>query len=375
MQQKIFKPDYSHGLVNLSNSILAHFGLLPKHSTLKELDETLNTHNYKNVVLLVMDGMGSDMLKHTLPEESFLRSHIVTDISSVYPPTTTAATTSIYSGLSPKEHGWAGWQCYFKEYDKNIELFRDIDLYSQQPTGTHVGKDFLSYKKLYEQIRCAGTYKAYGVAVPWGDFSVNTFEDICAKIVELSKTPDKKFMMSYWKHPDGVMHKTGCYSDQTKQTIIDLNNKIANLAENLNDTLLIITADHGLLDIDNDIKLNEIKELDNCLRQLPGIEPRTVAFYVKPEKKKDFERIFNQYFEREYILLTSDEYIEQGYLGDGQEHSKLREFLGDFIAIAVGTTIMQYETADGVEAPFFVAHHAGLSEKEMLVPLIICANK
>lgn len=141
------------------------------------------------------------------------------------------------------------------------------------------------------------------------------------------------------------------------------------------DSLLIITADHGLLDIDNDIKLNEIKELDDCLRHLPGIEPRAVAFYVKPEKKKDFKRIFNQYFGTEYILLTADEYIEQGYLGDGQEHSKLREFLGDFIAIAVGTTILQYETPEGVEAPSFVAHHAGLSEKEMLVPLIIYSNK
>lgn len=371
MQQKIFKPDYSHGLVNLSNSLAVHFGLPAKHPTLPELDRALNTHDYKNVVLLVMDGMGSDMLRRNLPENSFLRSHLRADISSVYPPTTAAATTSIYSGLTPKEHGWAGWQCYFKEYDKNIELFRDVELYSQQPTGTHVGKDFLDYKKLFEQINDAGKYQAHGVAVFWGDFAISSFDDVCNKIAELSAGPDKKFIMAYWKHPDGVMHKTGCYSPQTQKTISDLDAKISAMSAKLENTLLVITADHGLIDIDKDIKLNEIKELDDCLRLLPGIEPRTVAFYVKPEKKADFEQIFNKHFAKDFILLTAEEYIEQGYLGEGKEHPKLREFLGDYIAIAVGTTILQYRTPDGLEAPDFAAHHAGLTAKEMEVPLII----
>ena len=181
--------------------------------------------------------------------------------------------------------------------------------------------------------------------------------------------------MAYWKHPDGVMHKTGCYSAQTKETIKDLDSKIAGLAAKFENTLLVITADHGLIDIEKNVNLNEIKELDDCLRLLPGIEPRTVAFYIKPEKKADFEQIFKQYFGTEYILLTADEYIRQGYMGEGDEHPKLREFLGDYIAIAIGTTILQYQTPDGLEPPAFAAHHAGLTEKEMQVPLIIFANK
>lgn len=375
MRQKLFKPDYSHNLVNLSNSILAHFGLSPKHSTLKELDEALNAHNYKNVVLLVMDGMGSDMLKHSLPEESFLRSHIYTDISSVYPPTTTAATTSIYSGLTPKEHGWVGWECYFKDYDTGIVLFRDLDFYKQTPTGTKVGSDFLGYKKLYEQIRETGLCQAYGVAVPWGDFPVVAFEDVCAQIVKLSKTPDKKFIMSYWKQPDGAMHHTGCYSNETRDKMIELNEKIADMAKQLEDTILIITADHGQINVGKSIRINEIKELDSCLRLPPQVEPRAAVFYIKQGCCERFVKEFNQHFANEYLLLTSQEYIAQGYLGEGKEHPKLREFLGDYVALAIGDTIIQYKTQDGVEPVNYIGHHAGLSEKEMLVPLIICAKK
>lgn len=374
MAQKLFKPDYKHGLVNLSNSVLIHFGLKPKHPGLPELDKAFSEKDYKNVILLVMDGMGCDMLRHNLEKESFLRKYIKTGISSVYPPTTTAATTSIYSGLCPKEHGWAGWQCYFKEYGKNIELFRNLDFYTQQPAGTDVGKEFLDYKKLYEQIREAGKYKAYGVAMPWGDFNVGSFDDICRRITDLSAEPGKKFILSYWKQPDGIMHKTGCYSPETKKAIRELNEKIENLANSLKDSLLIITADHGQIDIEHNVMLNEICEICDCLRLPPAIEPRTVGFYIKPEKKTDFEQAFAKLFKDEFILLPAEEFLERGYMGEGKEHPKLREFLGDYVALAVGTTILQYDLPNGEKSPVFLGHHAGLTAKEMEVPLIIFAS-
>lgn len=374
MKQNIFKPDYQHGLVNLSNSILKHYKLESKHSSLKELDEALSKKDYQTVCLLVLDGMGIDMLEHNLPENSFLRSHIKTSISSVYPPTTTAATISIYSGLTPQEHGYAGWQCYFKEYDRCIELFRNIDFYTQQKVPCSITQDFLNYEKLYEKIEKSGVARGYGVAMPWGNFEIKDFDDICYHISNLSHQKEKKFILSYWRQPDSVMHTTGCYSQDTKETILNLNNKLEELIETLEDTLLIITADHGLINISKATNLNEIKELDDCLRCPPAVEPRTMTFYLKPGMEDIFTKTFNQYFGEEYLLMSSDEYIKQGFLGSGQEHPKLREFVGDYVALALGDTIIQYQTKDGVAPVDYKAHHAGLSAKEMLVPLIVFPN-
>lgn len=371
MKQTIFKPNYQQGLVNLSNSILKHYGLTTHHSTLSELDDVLATHSYQTICLLVLDGMGMDMLEHNLPENSFLRSHIKMPISSVYPPTTTAATTSIYSGLTPQEHGYAGWQCYFKEYDCCVELFRNLDYYTQEKLSGSVIDDFLSYEKLFEQVEKSGTAKGYGIAQPWGNFEIKDFDDICNHISELSHKKEKKFILSYWRQPDSVMHKTGCYSQETKETISSLNDKLEKMAKKLEDTLLIVTADHGLLDIAKSVNLNEIKEIDNCLRLPPAVEPRTTVFYLKPECEETFIKEFNRHFGDEYLLMSSAEYMKEGYLGEGQEHPKLREFLGDYVALAVGDTIIQYQTKNGVEPENFKGHHAGLSAKEMLVPLII----
>ena len=61
----------------------------------------------------------------------------------------------------------------------------------------------------------------------------------------------------------------------------------------------------------------------------------------------------------------------QGYAGEGPMHHKFREFLGDYMALATGNRILQYQTPDGIDSVEFKAHHAGLTQNEMIVPMIV----
>ena len=96
--------DYHNSIVNLACSILEYFGAESEHSTLKDVDELLK-YKYKNVVILLLDGLGVDALQYHLSENSFFRKNLIKEYSTVFPPTTTSATTSIESGLTPLEHG------------------------------------------------------------------------------------------------------------------------------------------------------------------------------------------------------------------------------------------------------------------------------
>ena len=107
-------PDFNNNIVSLSNSLLKHYGIKPFHPTLGVLDEVL-AQGKKNIIFMILDGLGENILKKHLKEQSFLRRHCVGTISSVFPPTTAAATTSFHSGLYPIEHGWLGWMPYFKD--------------------------------------------------------------------------------------------------------------------------------------------------------------------------------------------------------------------------------------------------------------------
>lgn len=95
---------YEESITNLSCSILKYYGVVPKHKTIKEIDDVLSSK--KNVITILLDGLGSKVLEENLPMEAFLIKNKFMDINSVLPSTTVASTTSFLSGLNPIEHGW-----------------------------------------------------------------------------------------------------------------------------------------------------------------------------------------------------------------------------------------------------------------------------
>ena len=66
--------DYDHSIVSLSCSILKHYGAEYHHKTFEPMDELLQ-HPYKHVVIMLFEGLGMEVLRRHLPENSFLRSH------------------------------------------------------------------------------------------------------------------------------------------------------------------------------------------------------------------------------------------------------------------------------------------------------------
>jgi len=108
-------------LVNVSNSILAHYELETYHPPMEDLVKRMEP--YKKIVVLLFDGMASSLLKRHLKEDAFLRKHVFKEIDSIFPPTTVAATDALLSGKYPKETLWLGWSQYFKEINMHIDVF------------------------------------------------------------------------------------------------------------------------------------------------------------------------------------------------------------------------------------------------------------
>ena len=75
MENKIVLPDYKNCIANLPNSILKKLGLPTNGDTLPLLDKYLQKE-YKNVVLILLDGMGKVILERHLNEAGSFRSHL-----------------------------------------------------------------------------------------------------------------------------------------------------------------------------------------------------------------------------------------------------------------------------------------------------------
>ena len=95
-------PDYSSCIANLACSLLKYYGIEPPNSTLPRADMLLNK-KYKNVVVILLDGMGANTVEKHLSENGFFRQHLITKYSSTFPSTTVAATTAMDSGIFPNQ--------------------------------------------------------------------------------------------------------------------------------------------------------------------------------------------------------------------------------------------------------------------------------
>ena len=191
------------------------------------------------------------------------------------------------------------------------------------------------------------------------------------KIIQINKY-QKKFIYAYSSSPDKLEHLFGTDSKKVKNYISNVDRLLEKLVVQLKgtNTTIFVTADHGLMDIQQYHYVNEDKELFDCLYMPTFPEPRFISFFVKPHKMDKFKEVINKYKD-DYIFLTRQEFIAKGYLGNGIMHPKIDDFLGDYLAIAISTAAMKsIYMQNGKWKKEFLAHHAGLTEDEMLIPLI-----
>ena len=380
MNNEMVLPNYEHCILNTITSILKYYNVETEYKSLESLDKELEK-KYRNVVFMVLDGMGEHILNRMSPR-GYFNSNKVDCVTSVYPSTTTAALTTYYAGRPPYETGWIAWSQYFKEYGRAMDMLKHTESYlgdSYPKANLDVFAEVVNYETIFEKIEKASPrIKAYEIEPTYADkrakrsIRADSIEEIVDSIEMLCKNPDEKFVFAYCVCPDGLLHKYGASSDEAKEFILDAENKIQELEQKLSDdTIIIISADHGHKDIEKAYTLLDYPEIQECLIMPPSLESRVVTFWVKENMRKEFEERFNKVFKDEFWLMTREEFLEKHFLGYGKKHPKIEEFVGNYIALSTAGSIIRLETflAEGKKVK--KSTHCGLSKDEMEVPVII----
>lgn len=365
------KNNYNECLTNLACSIRKYFNLEYKHNTLEYIDKILEKKKPKNVIVILFDGMGSRILNRTLNKDSFFIKSQIKEITSVFPATTVAATTSIRTGLNPVEHGWLGWNTYIKPLDKTITLFKNC-IKGQEET---ICEEFLKVKNklvnktIVDEINEKGDYHAVEL-FPFGTDSYINLDDMLSIIEKETKKEGKKYIYAYDEEPDKSMHTYGPDSKIVKDLIKIRNNKIEELCNKLEDALIIVIADHGHIKV-NHIYLNDYPDILNMLERTTSIEQRAVSFKIKDGFKNKFETRFNELFGEYFTLYNKEDIINSKLFGDGIKNELFEDAIGDYIAVAEKSNKCILTDGDDV----YASHHAGYTDDEIYIPLIVIDKK
>ncbi len=378
--KKIFKPNYNRSIINIPATIMEYAGVkndYPKSAILrKELRK-----NYKNIVFIIFDGMGSSIVKKLLPKDSILRQGVADTLHSVFPPTTTAATSTYLTGTYPSEHGWLGWNMYFEDVDMVLDLFTGKESFLQEVVyPNYVEKNLPLPTSMLDRIAAKGKFEVASV-YPKGltsgykrNYEYTSLKDMCAKIKKCLMSEKRQFVYCYNDNPDYIMHEFGPFAESVQEFLAKANGCVEELAKACPNTLFVISADHGQIEVKNRIFLHNYDDICDFLVSPPYLDSRAMSFRVKEHCKVQFYNLFTKYFGNEFVLYTKKTVIKKNLFGPKTE--LLEKYVGDFVAIAVGGSIMQYKP-DKEDTELFVykGHHAGLTKEEVEVPLILIGKK
>ena len=383
-------PDYQGGsIVNLMASIGEALGIDPSpHPPLRNLSPA-TLRESKNLVLLVLDGLGFNTLNH-IGSGGALHQHLRGPITSVFPSTTATAVTTFLTGLAPQQHALTGWHTYFREIGTIAAVLPFRPRHGGPPlseAGYSPGA-LLGHQAFTERIQRL-SYTVAPQRIIHSDYNLtfsagshrrgySSLQEMFSEMeVILRENHEPKFIYAYYPEIDAIGHDHGIGSHKVAAHFNQLDKAFDRFLSAIQstDTTLIVTADHGQIDSNpsRTIELEQHPALAETL-VLPLCGERRAAYcYVHPGKVAQFESYVLNEFAHCADLFRSADLIDQGYFGLGAPHPRLWERIGDYtLMMKENYTIKDWLL--GERRHVHIGVHGGVSEGEMVVPLIVAGD-
>ncbi|MGC9119069.1 MAG: alkaline phosphatase family protein [Thermoproteus sp.] len=372
-------PDYNGGgIAAVPNTLLAHFGLPPRGPQIR-FGLGLSS---RRIALILLDGLGFNTFAKIAGEYSGIFRGLYR-ATSVFPTTTSAALTSLSTGLAPCQHGVVAWSFYLKEAGAVIDSLNMSAMLGERDGLSNAGyelKALFNAPTVFADLAKVGVRsRAFLPKGLGGGISrilydgAETFEyishyDALINAGRFLQQNDAAYAYVYISTVDSVAHRYGPRSDEALAAARGVLDSVTKLARQyMAGADVIVTADHGHEEIARNENLSKDVELLDALSMPPYGDPR--ALYLKPsvEPRRLAELLARH---GEFSLMSREEALEAGLFGSCE--GKFAERIGDYIALPGRGLSAIYLYKQKNEDPLkFKGHHGGLTEDELYIPLIL----
>ncbi len=323
----------------------------------------------RQIVLLVLDGLGAEQLRARSLIAPVLSSGGATTITSVVPSTTASALTSLCTGLAPAVHGTVGYRVALGAEVLNVLTWRVGDRDQRrivpprefQPYPAFPGAPPVPVVSRVDYGPTGFTAAHLGDAVLHG---WHTPAGIAVGIRRLLSRGEP-FVYAYYDGIDRTAHASGLgelYDAELRAT----DRLVADVLDALPPgAALVVTADHGQVEVGGSVQVLG-REVMAGVRMLSG-EGRFRWLHTRPGATDDVVAATRACFGHLAWVRTLDEIVGDGWLG-GIPSDTIRQRLGDVVLVPHEATAF-LDPADTGEQRL-VARHGSLTRAEMLVPLL-----
>lgn len=326
----------------------------------------------KQVVLLVVDGLGWEQLgerPHLAPVMSSMSGGPITTVA---PTTTSTALTSIATGLCPSEHGIIGYRVdlggevvnMLRWWGPRGDMRQRIPPRRLQPHRPFLGESVPVVSRTdlegsaFTEAHLSGV-RRHGWRVP---------SNLVVEVSRLVRSGES-FVYAYYDGLDKVAHEYGFgeYYDAELRSIDRIVGDIIDVLPA--DAVLCVTADHGQVHVGERI-VNPAPEVLAATRYQSG-EGRFRWLHARPGASSALEEACAAHADVAWVVSRA-QLLDERWFGPAMASDVARR-LGD-VALVARDDVSFDDPADS--GPFsLVCRHGSLTSAEMYVPLIAAANR
>lgn len=335
------------------------------------------------VCVLLVDGLGERLLATRGGHAPYLRSLDARVLTSGFPSTTATSMGSFGTGLPPGAHGMVGYQVRDPATGLLLnELAWDtgVDPRRWQPHPTlfehlaadgvevtTVGPGFFEGSGLTEASLRGGGFRTAK--------SLEARVDAALAVLRGTPPGGRSLVYVYWGDLDKVGHTDGAESWRWGDELADVDAAVRRLAASApQDTLLLVTADHGMVDVPADARTDVAADAELAVGvELTGGEPRAPMLYCAPGAAGDVLAAWRSRFDGALDVLSRDEAVAAGWFGPVSAGVLPR--IGDVVAAAVAPVSVHDSRSQRPELMTLVGMHGARTPEETRVPLLVAPGR
>lgn len=341
---------------------------------LTDFRDDLEIGNCDIAVVCLIDGLGATLIEDHGDLFDALSDVDGGSIEAAFPTTTPTGLATLGTGLDPGEHGIVGASFWLPEAERILSPLH----WGGQPTPAAVQPE----PTIFEQVEKAGmrtvtiaptAYVRSGLtsaALRGSEYrTADSAEERAAALRDVCVYGQPTLAYVYWAALDRAAHEFGTTSPQWRAAAKEVNELLWLLREQLpTNASLIVTADHGMIDCEERVWIEDFAQLAVGVRAVAG-EPRMRHVYTDGEHDDvDVAHRWRDVFADRAIVMMREEAIESGLFG--AVDPAITERIGNVLAIAQGNSILASRRFDE-RVSLLRGHHGARSDAERRIPGLI----
>jgi hypothetical protein len=337
----------------------------------------------RRFVVLLLDGFGFHLLSQASQASSTVEAihhgglGLLGSITATVPSSTPISLASLSTGTHPGDHGIIGFNVRVPETGAILTHIRWDDTPDPETWQPQVSCFELAAA---DGVACAivsnsdfrdtGLTRAIYRGADW--IPASTPDEVAGGSAVALGRGSRSLVYAYLPDVDTAGHFHGVGSPKWLDAVARVAEAIDGILTDLpSDAALVVTADHGMVNVTRRIRLDRSPELMEGVEAVAG-DGRIRYVHTVPGAIEDVAAAWRARVDGRADILTRDQAIDLGWFGPVPERHRAR--VGDLVVVCRETLAIVGAPGEPPHVARLIGQHGGLTAAEMAVPLWIYRN-